>query len=307
MTADASRPLTRPGALAGPLVDGRPFGAGAAGRLRRRAQRMLVTGTEREEAELEQRLRALPALTRANTVALISPTGGVGKTTSAFVIATLLATHLKLRVVAVDANPQFGTLARLAPADRRAPGGLDDLLRDADRLYTAAELAEYVTRLASGMHILAAPRDPTVAAGLGPDAYGELVALLSCFYEVVLLDLGTGVVGPLARFAVERADQVVLVTTAEWVPSVVVLDALAHLGRHERTTVVINKAPPRLTETAAVEARLRAEGLSRAVTVPDDERFAAMLDSGTYSLDALRPQTRTAIKRLGVAVARQLV
>ena len=57
------------------------------------------------------------------------------------------------------------------------------------------------------------------------------MAFLSCFYEVVLLDLGTGVAGPLARFAIERADQVVLVTTPEWVTASVVLEALSHLRK----------------------------------------------------------------------------
>ena len=32
-----------------------------------------------------------------------------------------------------------------------------------------------------------------------------------------------------------------------------------------------------------------------------------MLETSTYTLGALRPQTRTAIKRLGLAVAEQLV
>ena len=58
----------------------------------------------------------------------MSPKGGVGKTTSTFLVGNLLATHLKLRVIAVDANPDFGTLARLAPEDRRCQRSLADLL-----------------------------------------------------------------------------------------------------------------------------------------------------------------------------------
>jgi hypothetical protein len=108
---------------------------------------------------------------------------------------------------------------------------------------TAAELNPYVSRLPSGLHVLGSPRDFEQVARLGPDRYGELVAFLSCFYEVVLLDLGTGVAGPLARFAIERADQVVLVTTPEWVTTTVVLEALKHL-QHDRTTVALNKSMP---------------------------------------------------------------
>ena len=126
------------------------------------------------------------------------------------------------------------------------------------------------------------------------------------FYEVVLLDLGTGVVGPLARFAVERADQVVLVTTPEWITSSVVLEALAYLD-HDRTTVAINKTYRRSRAAQIVEDRFRAERLHRAVAIPYDEQLATMLDSGAYALEALDSSTRRAIKRLGLAVAEQLV
>jgi putative peptide zinc metalloprotease protein len=255
---------------------------------------------------LERRIRTQPGVTRPNLVVLISPKGGVGKTTSTFLVGNLLATHLKLRVIAVDANPDFGTLARLAPDERRSERSLADLLSDCDHLRTAAELGPYVSRLPSGLHVLGAPDDADLTASLGPDRYGELVAFLSCFYEVVLLDLGTGVAGPLAHFAIERADQAVLVTTPEWITASVVLEALSHL-EHERTTVVINKSLLRTGDVRVIEERFRAEHLHRAVTIPQDEQLALMLDSGTYSLDALTRPSRLAVKRLGLAVAEQLV
>lgn len=255
---------------------------------------------------MEQRLRSLPGVTRANTVAVISPKGGVGKTTSTFLVGNLLASHLKLRAIAVDANPDFGTLARLAPDERRCERSLADLLDDAERLNTAAELRAYVSRMPTGLHVLGAPRDAELTASLGPDRYGELVAFLSCFYEVVLLDLGTGVAGPHARFAIERADQVVLVTTPEWVTATVVLDALSHL-QHDRTTVAINKSLVCEADVRVIEERFRGEHLHRSVTIPQDEQLATMLDSGAYALDALDRGTRVAIKELGLAVSEQLV
>jgi len=306
MSGGPAGALERRDVHAAPLVDGRPAANGATGRLRRRMQRLLVTEREREEAELERRIRTQPPVTRPNTIALISPKGGVGKTTSTFIAGNLLATHLKLRAVAVDANPDFGTLARLAPDDRRSERSLADLLADADRLNTAAELTPYVSRLPTGLHVLGAPRDAELTASLGPDRYGELVAFLATFYEVVLLDLGTGVAGPLARFAIDRADQVVLVTTPEWVTSTVVLDALSYL-QHDHTTVAINKAQLNSAAVDMIEGRFRAEHLHRAVTIPFDEQLATMLDSGTYALEALGRRTRLAVKRLGLAVADQLV
>ena len=298
--------LKRRDVYPGPLVDGRNGGNGASGRFSRRLQQALVSNGEREEADLEQRIRGLPGVTRPNTVALISPKGGVGKTTSTFLVGNLLATHLKLRVIAVDANHDFGTLARLSADARRSERSLADLLDDADHLRTAAELNPYVSRQPSGLHVLGAPRDPDLTASLGPDRYRELMAFLSCFYEVVLLDLGTGVAGPLARFAIDRADQAVLVTTPEWITSSVVLDALAHV-QHDRTTVALNKSLLRAGDLPAVEQRFRAEHLHRCVTIPYDEQLAAMLDAGHYTLDALRRSTRLAIKHVGLAVAEQLL
>lgn len=281
------------------LIDGRPAGQNAP----RRLQRFLVSQAERDEAAIERRLRAHPGVTRPNLVALISPKGGVGKTVSTFVVGNLLAGHLKLRAVAVDANPDFGTLASLAPDARLSDRTLADLLEDADRITTAAAVNPYVSRLPTGLHLLAAPHD--ASAPPSPDRYGELAAFLGTFYEVVLLDLGTGVAGPLARFAIGRADQLVLVTTPEWVTSTIVLEALAHL-RHDRTTVALNKAT-NASSARTIEDRFRAERLHRAVTIPHDDQLATMFDTGTYSLDALSHTTRQAIKRLGLAVAEQLV
>jgi MinD-like ATPase involved in chromosome partitioning or flagellar assembly len=305
MSQEPAPTLRRDDVYPRPLIDGQDGGRGAARRLSHRLQQVLVSKGEREEAGLEQRIRGLPGVTRPNTVALISPKGGVGKTTSTFLVGNLLATHLKLRVIAVDANPDFGTLARLSADARRSERSLADLLDDADRLKTAAELNPYVSRQPTCLHLLGAPRDPEMTASLGPDRYGELVAFLSCFYEVVLLDLGTGVAGPLARFAIDRADQAVLVTTPEWVTSSVVLDALSHV-QHDRTTVALNKSLLRAGDLPAVEQRFRAEHLHRCVSIPYDERLAAMLDAGHYTLDALGRPTRLAIKQLGLAVAEQL-
>jgi len=290
----------------GPLVDGRPAPHGAHGALRRRLRRLLTSQREREEAELERRIRARPGVTRPNTISLISPKGGVGKTTSTFLAGNLLATHLKLRAIAVDANPDFGTLAHLAPDERRSTRSIADLLNDVERLNTAAELTPYVSRLPTGLHVLGAPSHADPTASLGPRRYGELLALLATFYDVVLLDLGTGLAGPLTNFAIDRADQVVLVTTPEWVTSSVVLDALAYVP-HDHTTVAINKSHMDYPTAERIEDRFRVEHLHRAVTIPYDDQLATMLDSGTYSLEALGRRTRVAIKRLGLAVADQLV
>jgi MinD-like ATPase involved in chromosome partitioning or flagellar assembly len=291
--------------LDGPVVDGRAADKAPA-RWRRRVQRLLVSKGEREEAEIERLLAQQPAVSHANVAAVISPKGGVGKTTSAFVIGNLLADRLRLRVIAVDANPDFGTLAALAPDQLRSERSLADLLTDIERIDTAAQLRSYVSPLPTGLHLLGAPADAEVMARLGPEAYGELLVLLATFYELVLLDLGTGVAGRLAQFAIASADQLVLVTTPEWVTSTAVIAALEHV-EHRRTTVACNKfharGPGDLRE---LERRLRERRLHQSVAIPHDNQLAAMLDTATYQLEALERSSRLAIKRLGLAVAERL-
>jgi MinD-like ATPase involved in chromosome partitioning or flagellar assembly len=263
-----------------------------------------VSRAEREEADLEGRLRGHAGVTRPNLVACLSPKGGVGKSTSAFLVGNVLASHLNLRAIAVDAS-SGGTLGRFAPDSARAAASPADLLDNADRIGTAAELRRFVTRLPSGLHVLAAPHEVARASNLGPDRYGELVALLSCFYETVLVDL-SGVTNPLARFALDRADQVVLVTTPDQLTATLAIHAFDQLD-HE-TTVVVNRAHPRLApELRAIEECLARRDARRPVAVPDDRRLATMLHTGTYSLEALDRNTRLAVKRLGLAVAERLV
>jgi MinD-like ATPase involved in chromosome partitioning or flagellar assembly len=218
-----------------------------------------------------------------------------------------MATHLKLRVIAVDANPDFGTLAALAPDELRSDKTLAELMADWDKLQTAAALRPYVSQLPTGLHILAAPKDPEVMDRLRPEMYGQLLAFLGQFYDVILLDCGTGITDPLAKFAIERADQVVVITTPEWITAATVLGALDYLT-HERTTVVLNKARKGAAEDReAIEQRFREQRLHRSVTIPYDERLQVMLDSGTYSLDRLGRDTRVPVKTLGLAVVEQLV
>jgi MinD-like ATPase involved in chromosome partitioning or flagellar assembly len=241
------------------------------------------------------------------TRGMISPKGGVGKTTTAFIAGNILASHLKLRAIAVDANPGFGTLGLFTANSVGAELSLAELLDHADRLGTAAELRRYVARLPSGLHLLASSRDLAHRSNLGPDAYGELVALLSCFYDTVLLDLGSGVTSPLARLALDRADHMVLVTTPDQLTATLAIHALDQLDR-ERTTVVVNRTHPRLApELRAIEECLAGRGVGQPMTIPDDRRLAMMLHSGTYSLEALDRRTRLPVKRLGLAVAEQLV
>jgi MinD-like ATPase involved in chromosome partitioning or flagellar assembly len=274
------------------VVDGRELRDNPLARLKRQFSAARTSAREREEAELDRELHSHPGVSRANTIAVLSPKGGVGKTTCTFLLGNLMCSHLGIRAVAVDANPDFGNLAALGPGTRRVERSLADLVDDIDGLRTAAELRPYVSQQPTGLHVIGAPERPAARAGLTAESLGDALALLGQFYEVVLLDLGAGITGPLVRLAVQRADQLLLVSTADPVTADKVLGSLAHID-HERTTLVLNQARGR-------------GGGHRSVAVPHDERLHTMLDSGTFSLEALRPDTRMAVKALGLAVAEHL-
>jgi MinD-like ATPase involved in chromosome partitioning or flagellar assembly len=291
-----------------PMRAGRPAPAGPIARALSRLRLSLRSELQRRESDLDSQLAQTLPLTRPNTIALLSPKGGVGKTTLSFVLGDLLASQLHLRVLALDANPDFGTLAWLVGDEHRSPRSLADLLADAGRVQSPAELHPYVSRLPSGLHVLGAPAHAEVMAQVTPGLYGRLVDFLESFYEVVILDLGSGVTDPLTRFATERADQSIVVTTPEWVTASGVLGALRHL-RLDGGTVVVNQghgARDRRRDAAIVET-FRRDGIPARATVPYDPRLHAMLDSGTYAFADLDVATRVPIKEIAASVAVRLV
>lgn len=309
------RPLRRKDVYPQAVIDGRPAKTGVATGISQRVERLLTSRGERDEAQLEGELRLAGNLTRPNIVAVISPKGGVGKTSCTYVLGTLLASRKRLRVLAVDANPDFGTLASLAPEGLRSPHDAAELYEQLDSIATSAAVRPFVTVLASGLHILASPERPDVMAGMNPDGYGVLLVFLAQFYDLILLDMGTGVVDPLAQLGVSRADHVLVVTDHEFATANRVLSALRHLeapadgepaAPFERLTVIVNKMPSH-SDSELVCAAFEEAGVSRQVVVPHDDQLATMLDSSSYTLEGLTRPTRMAIRELGLVVAQRLV
>lgn len=283
----------------------------AAGRLLARLRELLISPGERAERELDRALAASAgALERTAYVAIVSPKGGVGKTTCTLLCGDVLARHARLRCIAVDANPDYGTLGSLAPDRSRSDRSLADLLGADREVTTPGELRPYVSTLPSGLHLLAAPPRAEAMATLTDEHYGRLLELLDRFYELILLDLGTGLTGPLARFALGRADQAVIVSTPEWVTAERVLDALTDIrgrGVEGPLSLVLNQAPVRESvDGQLIESAFRQAEVARRISIPYDPDLRRMLDAGAYDPAALSRPTRVAIKRLGLAVAEGL-
>jgi MinD-like ATPase involved in chromosome partitioning or flagellar assembly len=238
-------------------------------------------------------------------IAMLSLKGGVGKTT---VTATLGATFSSLRgdrVVAVDANPDRGTLSQKIPLETSAT--VRNLLRDAQRVRRYTDVRAYTSQGPSRLEVLASEQDPAVSEAFSEDDYRRTVNLLEHFYNIVLTDCGTGLMHSAMYGVLGVVDQLIVVSsgsidgarsasaTMDW------LEAHGHGDLVSGAVAVINCVHrsaggvdlDRVAEH--FEARCR-----QVVRIP----FDAHLEEGAeVDLDRLEPATRLALLELAAAVA----
>jgi MinD-like ATPase involved in chromosome partitioning or flagellar assembly len=266
-------------------------------------ERARVSWRETEyEARLDRSIAA-PRLTRCATIAVVSPKGGVGKTTTTVLLGSLLARVRRDRIVAVDTNPDYGSLGRtLTPDHQVFVDDLGDVLEQPDLSVTA--LDRNLGRAVEGLMVLPAPTDPSRMAQLNEESYARVIGRLQSMVGVLVLDWGTGLKEPAAPPAQAAADQIVLVSDAHPATASLVADA-AQLLRTvgPPITLVVNKMPRKR------DARLDLDGLEQLVpdaaglvTLDEDLRAATRVASGDYSWDDAPPQWRSAIRELAVSL-----
>ncbi|ODR07706.1 ATPase [Mycobacterium sherrisii] len=143
-------------------------------------------------------------------IAVLSIKGGVGKTTTTLGLGSALATVRTDRVIAVDANPDRGTLAERVP-DTSTSSTVRDLLRDRN-IKRYADVRNYTRMAPSRLEVLASEQDPAVAEVFGETDYRRTVDTLRHYYNIILTDCGTGIMHSAMAGVLDLANAIVLVS-----------------------------------------------------------------------------------------------
>ncbi|HEY5986569.1 MAG TPA: MinD/ParA family protein [Streptosporangiaceae bacterium] len=259
---------------------------------------------ERRRRELVARART-PVAAGHHRVAVLSLKGGVGKTTTTMGLGATLASLRGDRVIAVDANPDRGTLCDKLRLETAAT--IRDLLNERDKIHRYADVRAYTTQAPSRLEVLASDRDPTVSVAFSAEDYEDAASVLENHYSVCVTDCGTGLLHSAMGAVLGLAGQIVLVSS----PSVdgarsasATLDWLAahnHGDLVRTATFVLCAVRPRV-KSALDLGRLEQHFAARCravVRIPYDPHLA---EGAEVELDRLSKATADAYLALAAEV-----
>ncbi len=238
-------------------------------------------------------------------IAMLSLKGGVGKTTTTTTLGSTFSSLRGDRVIAVDANPDRGTLVLKIPRETTAT--VRHLLRDATRIKKYSDVRAYTSQSPSRLEVLASEQDPAVSEAFSEDDYRRTVTLLELFYNIVLTDCGTGLMHSAMKGVLDEADALVLVSsgsvdgaqtsaaTLDW------LEAHGYGALVAKSVCVINSVRPKSGKVDLDKLAAHfAQRCRSVVRMP----FDAHLEEGAeIELDKLAPETRLALLELAAVVA----
>lgn len=263
-------------------------------------------GGKKEEAERQRKLELIrtPVLS-CYRIAVISLKGGVGKTTTTTALGSTLATERQDKILAIDANPDAGTLGRRV---RRETGAtIRDLVQAIPYLNSYMDIRRFTSQAPSGLEIIANDVDPAVSTTFNDEDYRRAIDVLGKQYPIILTDSGTGLLYSAMRGVLDLADQLIIIST----PSVdgassasTTLDWLSAHGYAElvqRSITVISgvRETGKMIKVDDIVQHFetRCRGV---VVVPFDEHLSA---GAEVDLDMMRPKTREAYFNLSAMVA----
>jgi MinD-like ATPase involved in chromosome partitioning or flagellar assembly len=237
------------------------------------------------------------------SIAVLSMKGGVGKTTTTVGLGSTIATMRGDRVIAVDANPDLGTLAQRGPDQVRST--VRDLLADR-RIIRYSDVRRHTSQSTSRLEFLGSARDPAVSEAFSETDYRNVHEVLDRFYNVVLTDCGTGLTHSAIQ-GVLNASSALVVVASPAIDSarsaLATLDWLEHHGfgyLAAHTSVVVNSPWAGNTSVDVSQLIRYFRGrVENVVVVPYDEHLA---EGGEIRLDRLNRKTRSAYAALASAM-----
>ena len=257
--------------------------------------------------DLDRRIAA-PLAGGARFVPVLSRKGGVGKTTVTTLLGQALADARDDRVIAVDANPDRGTLAERISRDSGKT--VRDLVRISPEVVGFNDLSGIVARDETRLDVVASDTDPRVSEAFNDADYRNVAALAAHYYSVVLTDTGTGIVHSVMGATLDLADQIVIVAglsvdearlaseTLTW------LETNGYADKVRSAVVVLNNARPGhpLVQLDELESHFRTR-VRAVVRVPYDAHIAA---GSAIVFRELQPATREAARQLAATVVEGL-
>jgi len=249
----------------------------------------------RIDAVLEGGARFVPVLTRK---------GGVGKTTITTLLGMALASVREDRVIAIDANPDRGTLSERVTKQTRAT--VRDLVNKAASIQGYTDFSKLVSRDATRLDILASDTDPMLSEAFDENDYNVVADLAARYYSIVLTDCGTGIVHSVMRATLQRADSIVIVSGGSVDEARLASETLTWLEANgygdlvRNAVVAINTATQgtNLVKLEEIEAHF-ASRVRAIVRMPYDEQLAA---GSVIHWNDLRPLTRQSARELAAIV-----
>ncbi|MEV3960832.1 AAA family ATPase [Nocardia sp. NPDC050193] len=237
-------------------------------------------------------------------IAILSLKGGVGKTTTTVGLGATFASLRGDRVIAIDANPDLGTLAHRVPRQTRST--VRNLLED-QNITRYSDVRAHTSQSPSRLEVLASEQDPAVSEAFSEADYRRAIGILQSFYNIILTDCGTGLMHSAMSGVLDMASSLVLVTspaidgarsasaTLDW------LDYHGYSHLVQQTVVVVNASRRGSTSVNLDHLRRLFLDRTRAVqVVPFDDHLA---EGAEIDLELVSKPTRQALLELAAMVA----
>lgn len=163
----------------------------------------------RERKALDARIGAV-VTGGAKFVPVLTRKGGVGKTTVSTLLGMALALSREDRVIAIDANPDRGTLAERVSKSTRFT--VRDVVNRAAAIDGFTDFSTMVSRDVTRLDVLASDSDPMLSEAFDEGDYNVVADMAARYYSIVLTDCGTGIVHSVMRPTLQRATGLVIVS-----------------------------------------------------------------------------------------------